>query len=238
MSQRVVLLPEIGKVVLAKRRGTHSLRLSIRPDGSVRVGMPAWFPYKVGADFARSRSDWINKHRTKSNIRKLIHGQKIGKVHALCFIEDAKTVKPRSRIKDSVIYVFYNPSNPEADVQKKAAQASEKALMNEASNLFPARLDTLARRHGFKYSRLKIKKLRSKWGSCTHKGEISLSLFLIQLPWHLIDYVIHHELVHLEHQNHSRDFWGRLEQVSPGARNSRMELRNYSPVIMTTVLDS
>ena len=57
-------LDELGTITVYKRRGTNSLRLSVRPDGSLRVTIPAWSAYATGVQFARSRRQWIEKHRS------------------------------------------------------------------------------------------------------------------------------------------------------------------------------
>ena len=102
-------------------------------------------------------------------------------------------------------------------------------LRAEAKATLPARTAALATQHGFKYGRVTIRAARSKWGSCTAKGDISLSLYLMTLPEHLRDYVILHELCHTVHHNHSPRFHDLVNRVTGGReRELAKELRQYT----------
>jgi predicted metal-dependent hydrolase len=78
---------------------------------------------------------------------------------------------------------------------------------------------------------VQIRKLTARWGSCSSAKVITLSYYLMQLPWPLIDYVLLHELSHTEHMNHGSDFWGKFESVLPGAKVLRKEIRTYKPLV-------
>lgn len=67
-------------------------------------------------------------------------------------------------------------------------------------------------------SRITVRNQRSRWGSCSHKGAISLNIKLMRLPEQMRDYVILHELMHLLHPHHGPEFWAAMEECMPGAR--------------------
>ncbi|MDR0540592.1 MAG: M48 family metallopeptidase [Dysgonamonadaceae bacterium] len=97
-----------------------------------------------------------------------------------------------------------------------------------AKQYLPAELQRLARLHGFHYSRVKIRKSKTRWGSCSSKGIINLSFYLMLLPLHLIEYVLLHELCHTVEMNHSAAFWSLLDRhTQRPAKDLRKELRNY-----------
>ena len=103
-----------------------------------------------------------------------------------------------------------------------------KILRKEAKEYLPDRLQVLAGMHGFTYGSIRIAKSKSRWGSCSSKKNISLSLFLMQLPSHLIDYVILHELCHTVEMNHSPKFWELLDKVcDEKAKALRKELKTF-----------
>jgi len=103
-----------------------------------------------------------------------------------------------------------------------------KALRKKASEYLPDRLRMLAGLHGFTYTTLRISKSKSRWGSCSSKKNINLSLFLMKLPSHLIDYVLLHELCHTVEMNHSHKFWELLDRICGGnAKALRKELRTF-----------
>ncbi len=92
----------------------------------------------------------------------------------------------------------------------------------------PRRVAELAHLHGFKYQGVKIQSSRTRWGSCSARNSINLSLFLMQLPEHLIDYVILHELCHTVHHDHSNSFWALMMKVTDGkAMEWNNELKQY-----------
>lgn len=89
------------------------------------------------------------------------------------------------------------------------------------------RLEMLSAIHGLSYGRLSIRSQKTRWGSCSAKGNISLNAKLVNLPAELIDYVIVHELVHTRIMNHSKAFWAELERRMPGARAMDALLKKY-----------
>ena len=89
------------------------------------------------------------------------------------------------------------------------------------------RLDYLARKHGYSYNQLYIRKQRTRWGSCSSRNNISLNIKLVLLPGDLIDYVILHELVHTRIKNHSPRFWAELEGLGVDKDGARKRLKKY-----------
>ncbi len=87
------------------------------------------------------------------------------------------------------------------------------------------RLYHLAKEHGFTFNNVSIREQRTRWGSCSHKNNISLNLKLVLLPKELIDYVILHELVHTRIHNHSKKFWAELDEYVGNARVMAKKLR-------------
>lgn len=88
-------------------------------------------------------------------------------------------------------------------------------LSRRARVELPPRLDELARRHGLHYSQATVRQQRTRWGSCTRKGNISLNARLILMPPAACDYVLLHELCHTVHLDHSPRFWTLLEEHDP-----------------------
>ncbi len=229
MATQDVFIEGIGQVTLAKRRGTRHLRLSINANGRVRVGMPYWLPYKAAIAFAKDRKDWIAEQQILNQQAILRSGVKVGKAHTLYFSTDpsVKTIKPR--VDAIAIYVTSPYDESDHRVQHKARIASERALAQESKTVLPYRVKSLSALHGYPYKDLRIRKLTSRWGSCSSSKVITLSYFLMQLPWELIDYVILHELVHTKHLNHSPNFWRALEELMPGAKRLQKEIRTHKP---------
>ena len=102
-------------------------------------------------------------------------------------------------------------------------------LRADAKRVLPQRVEELALQHGLRYGRVTIRAARSKWGSCTSKGNLSLSLYIMTLPPHLQDYIILHELAHTVHHNHSPRFHALVDRLTNGQeRQLAKELRKYA----------
>lgn len=109
----------------------------------------------------------------------------------------------------------------------------EKARVEELrraarADLLP-RIERLSRQTGLKYEKVAVRAARTKWGSCSGRNHISLSLFLMTLPEHLRDYVIIHELCHTVHHNHSPRFHALVDRFTGGHEKAlARELRAFS----------
>ena len=101
-----------------------------------------------------------------------------------------------------------------------------------AAEYMPARVAELAAIHGFDYAVVRIKNQKTRWGSCSAKGNINLNLRLMMAPDPVIDYVIIHELCHLRELNHSLAFWALVESCCPDYRRWRNWLKQLGPCLI------
>lgn len=122
---------------------------------------------------------------------------------------------------------------PDADFTDEKLQAwlrkvIEEALRRNAKIILPPRLYQLSIQHHLPYESVKINSSSGRWGSCSARGSINLSYYLVLLPRHLIDYVLLHELSHTREMNHGEGFWALLNTLTEGkAQALRNELRKY-----------
>lgn len=82
--------------------------------------------------------------------------------------------------------------------------------------------------YGFVYGRVAIRRQRTRWGSCSKKGNLNFNYRIVFLPAEVADYVIVHELCHLKEMNHSSRFWKLVEQAIPNYRQLRRVLKTYA----------
>jgi len=87
------------------------------------------------------------------------------------------------------------------------------------------RLHALAAQHGIAIGRVTVRNQRSRWGSCSPRGDIALNFRLVQMPAAVCEYVLLHELMHVRQPNHSVRFWRLVERVCPGFRAAERWLR-------------
>ncbi len=227
MPAKEIALDGIGIVKIYKRKGARSIRLSVVGDGSVRVTQPRWLPYRAGLEFATSRKSWIAKNIVPKNI--LVNRQNIGKSYQLFIVSDDIVNSPRVRVSQKQIIVKA-PRNMSPDtelVQKAAVRGVEKALKAETEELLIPRLRMLSKEHGFSFRSVEVKKLKSRWGSCSQYKDIVLNSYLIQLPWDLIDYVLLHELQHTTVLAHGNKFWKELGNHVINLKEKRKTIKNF-----------
>lgn len=231
MAYKQFALDERTSITIYKRKTSRSLRLSITADGKIKVSIPAWAPYHAGLKFAESKRDWIAAQKRPD--KQLIQGQTIGKAHRLKFVTASGANRITSRIKNNEVTVTYSvgmkTSDPE--VQRVADAAGIRALRRQAETLLPQRLDSLASRHGFTYRSVSIKQMKSRWGSCDQHRNIVLNLFLMQLPWDCIDYVLLHELTHTKVLKHGPTFWSAMSEVMPNVIELRKRMKDHHPIL-------
>lgn len=98
---------------------------------------------------------------------------------------------------------------------------------NQALALAKSKLSQWNNFYKFSYHRVSIKNQKTRWGSCSKKGNLNFNYKIVHLPENLLDYLIVHELCHLKQMNHSRDFWDLVGEAIPNYKNSRRELRNF-----------
>ncbi len=101
-----------------------------------------------------------------------------------------------------------------------------------ARNKIVTRLDELSKEYCLPYAGVTVRNQKTRWGSCSMRGTISLNINLARLPRELMDYVIIHELLHTKIRGHGKGFWQRLDMLLGDARGLRGELRKYTSALM------
>jgi hypothetical protein len=104
-------------------------------------------------------------------------------------------------------------------------------LRVHARSLFDERVALMAARAGREAPPTRVSNARTQWGSCQPDGRIFLSWRLVHLDLHLVDYVVAHEVAHLDEMNHSPRFWSAVERLYPEWRAARRELREREHVL-------
>lgn len=106
------------------------------------------------------------------------------------------------------------------------------ALRNQAAQDLPSRTQMHAQRMGISFGKVTIRLQKSRWGSCSAKGNISLNALLMLAPEKVRDYVVIHELCHRRHMNHSPAFWDEVERWMPDYRIARNWLKKHGDRLM------
>lgn len=100
-------------------------------------------------------------------------------------------------------------------------------VKEEALRFAEDRVAVLNKMYGFSYKTISVKNQKTRWGSCSRRGNLNFNYRIVDLPAHLADYIVVHELCHLKEFNHGQKFWALVAQVFPNHREMRRELRGY-----------
>jgi predicted metal-dependent hydrolase len=234
MTEKIIHFDGIGDISFRYSSRAHHLSISVRPFAGVRVSIPIGMNYNSAVRLVTEKKVWIKKHLDRiKDFEKLqtIFDENSGyctKYHKLDLRKaDRKNISVRIS-KGKINVVYPKDQIPDSiEVQTAIRMGIERALKVEAKQFLPDKVKTLAAKFGFNYNNLALKNIKSRWGSCSRKNNINLSIHLMRLPDHLIDYVILHELVHTVHHNHSKRFWTMLDRITGGAKILDKELGKH-----------
>lgn len=115
----------------------------------------------------------------------------------------------------------------------QAIRAIIEIWLSEQANLYlPQRIDLLANKLRLTPQSYKIRRYKSRWGSCNSKGQLSFNYLLMMTPEWVIDYVIIHELCHLKHLNHSSAFWQLVSSFCPNTQQAKNWLKQHQSQLL------
>ncbi len=221
------------------RSARRTIALHIKPGGRVLIRAPWHVSGRALREFAGEKSGWIEKHlvRMQSQASDSIPPS-VSDGTRLPFMGSLLTVKmiqgfPRRVTRNGEELIFTLPElitgDPAGEITAMMADAW---YLREAKAWLPTRTHRLAAQHpGLLPAphEVRVRRMKSRWGSCSRNGNISLNSELMKRHTELIDYVIYHELCHLVHHNHGANFYALLERVVPQYRELRRKLREQPP---------
>lgn len=222
--------PVLGMMSVQVRRSARSIRITVR-DGMLHVITPPFASSKaLLRAIAPLRETLLEKLSAAPppfdwNYR----------IESECFrlwLEPSKLKHFTVRTTESGVKVCCPASTDfsDAKVQTLVRNAVTRAMKKKAEEYLPPLVQVWAERFGLTYHSVKISKARTRWGSCSSRKNINLSLYMMLLPAHLMDYVVLHELAHTEEMNHGVRFWELLDKMTGGqALSLRKELRMFIP---------
>jgi predicted metal-dependent hydrolase len=210
---------EINKLVRSKRR---TLSLIVETDGTLTVRAPLRMKEADIRHFIETKKDWIRRKQAQFkedalSPRQYVDGEKfwyLGQDIPLRLVPDNKP----ALVMDKVFKL-------KRSTQPQAQSHFEKWYKKQARDILTGRVEFFARKYDFKVEKIRISSARTRWGSCSTKGTLSFTWRLVMAPLDVIDYVVAHELCHLNEMNHSKAFWAQVEMILPDYRERRKWLK-------------
>ena len=225
---------QLGVIELKRYRQSKSLRLKIKPDGTVAISAPFYMPLLVIKRFiAKSRINVIEAQQELKTTHNPTYQdrQLIGKSHRIVLLQDTDKLEAYTvgqLIRWSVPAAIDHQS---VEAQKVLRPVIDSVLRKQAKQYLPKQLAHLAHQHGFSYSNVRFGNAKGRWGSCSSSGTISLNIALMNLPNELIDYVLIHELCHTKQMNHSDAFWSLVRECLPSYKIYRKQIKSFTPYL-------
>jgi len=218
----------ISLAVVRNLRARHYL-LRLRPDGSARLTIPRHGSAAEGRRFAERNTEWVAGQLEKLAARPAeVQPWRMGTAILL----RGELVKIEAGINGHTGAIQFGDVHlavPEAgdDLRPRIT----KHLWHLASAELRARTLELAAAQQISVQRVTVRNQRSRWGSCSRRGAISLNWRLIQVPPFVRDYIILHELMHRRQMNHSARFWQEVERVCPDYQTAEKWLKQHSALL-------
>ena len=210
---------EIHKLVRSKRR---TLALIVENDGTLTVRAPLQMQEADIWRFIEAKTDWIKRkqavvQKEAELLHQYVDGEMfmyLGKDIPLRIVPDRKTAL--------VMDDFFKLAK---SAQPQAESMFEVWYKKRARAVFTKRVEFFAHKYEFTVKRIHISSARTRWGSCSTKGTLSLTWRLVMAPLEIVDYVVVHELCHLKELNHSKEFWSQVEAILPDYKWRRAWLK-------------
>jgi predicted metal-dependent hydrolase len=215
----------------------RGIRLEIRHDTGLTVVVPRNYKHDQVHDILHKKADWILRHLPRRNAvqmplfnKEVDHGEKIcymGKIVELIVTSNGHKSGP-VELKDLKLYINLNGR------KGSVAAVLEKWYRNQAELVFTQKADSYKDLMGLRYRRIVIRGQKTRWGSCSPSGTLSLNWKLLFAPEPVINYVIIHELAHLKHMDHSQRFWDFLARFCTDWEKHRKWLVTHEDELKTS----
>lgn len=220
---------EIKFNIIYRKRKTMSLE--IKRDGIINVIAPNGLDKTFIVDKVKNKSDWIIKKldeievlNNNRYIRSYESGDiflYLGNEYILEVLVDQSTIGTTVSLENNKLIVRSNSNNK--DVIQRALK---KWYTDETLGIVKERVNYYKLFFEDTVTSIKIKDQKSRWASCTYKNEILFNLRCSMMPIQIIDYIVVHEMCHMEHRNHSKDFYLAVERILPDYKERVKWLKN------------
>jgi predicted metal-dependent hydrolase len=217
------------KINIRMSKRSNRLRLVSGING-VEAIVPPDYRAEELQSFVSSKRDWIIKtSRYYSRLKERCGGIDPDTIYFLGSRYRFHVVKDRQQsavVSEAMKVVTFHVTD-----RRKYKHEMQKWYREQTGRIIAERLPVLAGRLGLKYNKVSIKSQRSRWASCSKKGNLNFNLLLAAAPPEVIDYVIVHELVHLIELDHSPRFWQFVKEADPKYKKHKEWLADYALVI-------
>ena len=217
------------RLCFVRNRQARRYILRLRPDGTARVTVPRGGVIAEAQRFAERNTAWLERQLLRQALRPL---RPVAWLVGMEILFRGNRVRLEAGVNgESGVVRFGGQTLAVADATGDLRPAVEQHLRQLAARELPPRVLELAALHNLPVRRVTVRNQRSRWGSCSRRGTISLNWRLVQAPDFVRDYLVLHELAHLKEMNHSRRFWNEVARLCPGFREAERWLKQHSALL-------
>lgn len=209
-------------IIRHKRRKKAAFYLT--PEG-IELRIPARLPNRVVERILHEHSDWIQDRLADLPKKPLLPNDQLRYQGEIVPIVRTNTV-------DTFEYDGTNFQCPDQWDTSKLESAYESWLRDKALTYVTERAPYYERLLGVKATRIRIGHQKTRWGSCSSKGSISINVRLMLAPIEVMDYVVAHEWTHLVHFDHSKSFWSTLTSIYPDVHGAMAWLNQHGHTLV------
>jgi len=211
-----VTCKELSAEVIYAPKLKHSY-IRVNADSTIVIKTP-YKQQRYARDFFHEKESWIRKQLHKNALHKQLHVN----------IEDEVLLfgEIYSIDSDKALYLREKLQRLRISEERRVLSAYDDFYKHISQTYLPQRVQYFASIMQLEYKTLKFRKMKSRWGSCSSLQVITLNTQLMKVQKELIDYVVVHELAHLVHMNHSKDFHDLVATYLPHAKTLRKKLKN------------
>jgi predicted metal-dependent hydrolase len=223
-----IQLAEPDVVFVRSDRARH-YRLTLRRDGAAVATIPRRGSEREARRFVDLHRGWLERARARQRARPRAAAVWTPGT-AVLWRGETETIRPATGGERPMVCLgadMFRVPRIEGDLRP----AIEAQFARLARIELPARTWELAAAAGIEIKQVTIRNQRSRWGSCSARGTISLNWRLLQAPDFVRDYIIYHELSHLREMNHSARFWAQVETVCPAWRAAERWLKRHGSLV-------
>lgn len=230
--QGLLCIPLAEREVFGRlvRRRRKTIGLYLLRDGSVEVRVPLDCPEAVALRFLSDQLDWLERKLGERSVPGTGSAYCDGASHPFLGVDRVLEVQQRARTgvicQQDRLQVFTLDTSPAVVADLLTTWYRREALVR-----FPQRLEHwwgMPAFRGLTRPELRVRRMRSRWGSCSRSGRINLNLWLLRAPLACVDHVIVHELCHLREFHHGPAFHALVATVLPDWRSRRALLNEHS----------
>lgn len=216
-------------IVYVRNAQAKRYRLTLRRDGVAVATIPLRGSEREAQRFVAEHADWLARARERQASKPRAaeiwtvgtHVLWRGEMHPI------RVAVAMERPQVSVASDVFRVAGLEGDLRPTL----EAHFARRAKIELPARAWELAAETGVDLKSVSVRNQRSRWGSCSAGGMVSLNWRLVQTPDSVRDYIIYHELMHLKEMNHSDRFWARVQEVCPWWRDAERWLKRNGSML-------